>query len=131
MEHLDHLATKRLQWHMALSVEDRAKVVAMHGEEGKEERAQVFVATFTAADTNSDGLLDKAELKDFFGKMGANAEAASVPHMKESDTTEEDQEKIYALFNAATPGVEGISMQDFGTTMEIFKAKMAEMRAAM
>ena len=63
--------------------------------------------------------------------MGANAEAAGVPHMKESDTTEEDQEKIYALFNAATPGAEGISMQDFGTTMEIFKAKMAEMRAAM
>ena len=131
MEHLDHLAAKRLAWHMSLSVEDRAKVVAMHGEEGKEQRAAEFVATFTSADTNSDGLLDKAELKDFFAKMGANDEAAGIPHMKEGDTTEEEHEMIYAYFNSETPGVEGVNMQDLGQTMEIFKAKMAEMRAAM
>ena len=56
--------------------------------------------------------------------MGANSEAAGVPHMKEGDTTEEEQEMIYAFFNAATPGVEGVSMQDYGATMEIFKARM-------
>ena len=95
------------------------------------QREKDFVAAFTTADTNQDGLLDKAELKDFFTKMGQNAEAAGVPHMKEADTTEEDQEMIYALFNAATAGVEGVSTQDLGKTMYHFKNKMDEMRAAM
>ena len=38
-------------------------------EETKAERMQEFAATFGSADTNSDGLLDRAEFEDFMGKL--------------------------------------------------------------
>ena len=131
MQHLESLAGHRLAWHMALSEEDKAKVVTAHSEENKEARMASFVATFQSSDTNGDGLLQKAEFADFFKKLSQNAGAAGVPHMTEADTTEEQREQVWEMYNSQTAGTDGVSMADFGAVTEIFKAKLAELRAAM
>ena len=73
----------------------------------------MFAATFQSADTNSDGLLDGAEFKDFMGKMAANATAAGIPTQGPDSVEEEMQGKVYAFFNAQTEGTDGISTADF------------------
>ena len=59
------LAQKRLAWRNALSEEDQRKLQAERAawvnEETKATKMQEFMEVFTAADADSNGLLDKAE----------------------------------------------------------------------
>ena len=76
-EHLETVVQKRLAWFQSLSEEDQAKVradkQAVADEAVKAERGAEMMATFQAADTNQDGVLDVAEFTDFMNKMSQNA----------------------------------------------------------
>ena len=68
-----NLATKRLAWRQALSAEDLGKIAAEKAawtaEETKDAKMGEFAATFTASDTNGDGLLTIAEFDDCMNKL--------------------------------------------------------------
>ena len=66
----------------------------------KAQRVEEMTATFTTADSNADGLLDKAEFANFMQMASQNAAARDCPHMTEADIAEEDKETIWAYFNA-------------------------------
>ena len=126
------LAQARLAWHATLSEEDSAKVIAdraaLSDEATKAERMAEMAATFTAADTNSDGLLDRAEMADFLAKLGQNAAARGVPHMSEADITEEQKEAVWAYFNGLTGGTDGVSQADFMAGSQAIATKIREIR---
>ena len=126
------LAQARLAWHATLSEEDSAKVIAdraaLSDEATKAERMAEMAATFTAADTNNDGLLDRAEMSDFLAKLGQNAAARGVPHMSEADVTEDQKEAIWAYFNGLTEGTDGVSQGDFMAGSQAIAAKIREIR---
>ena len=68
------LCNKRIAWKNGLSAEDLAKVqaeqAAWAAEETKADRMAEVATTFATADTNADGLLDRAEFEDFMTKLG-------------------------------------------------------------
>lgn len=94
----------------------------------QEERKVEFVATFGAADSNQDGLLDKAEFTDMMEKLAQNAGARGCPHMNVADVDEESKEAIWAFFNGQTEGTDGVSAMDFGVAAMAIAAKTREMR---
>ena len=133
---LTTICTTRLAWHSALSADDQAKVVAdkqgaMADETIKAERMAEMVATFQAADTNQDGLLDKTEFSDFMGKIGQNAGARGIPHMVEAAVDEATKEAVWTFFNGQTEGVEGVAPADVQACVKAIAIKTREMRAAM
>ena len=77
----------------ALSEEDRAKVTAdreaASAEETKNERMAEMAATFGAADTNQDGVLNQEEFTDFMGKVKQNVNARGVPFAGQDEVTED------------------------------------------
>ena len=131
MTDLTSLAQKRLDWRNSLSEEDKAKLVAeknsWESEETKGERMAEFAATFGTADTNSDGLLDRAEFGDFMVKLGQNAQARGTPHQPDSDYSAEEKDGIYAIFNAKTEGADGVSQADFFAGMMEIGVKVREL----
>ena len=86
-----------------------------------------FAATFGSADTNSDGLLDRAEFEDFMVKLGQNSAARGVPHQPHADYSDEEKNAVYALFNAKNGDADGVSQADFFATMMEITAKIREM----
>ena len=125
------LAQKRLDWRNSLSDEDKAKLVtekqSWENEETKGERMAEFNATFTTNDTNADGVLTRAEFENFLVALGQNAASRQVPHQPDSDYTEEQKDAVYALFNAKTEGVDGVSGADFFAVMLEIGAKVREL----
>ena len=128
---VEMLAEKRLAWRNRLSAEDQAKLVAEKAawaaEETKGERMAEFDAAFAAADTNSDGLLDRAEFEDFMTKLGLNAEARGCPHQPDTDYTADEKNAIYDLFNGKTAGADGVTTADFFAVMQDVGAKVQEL----
>ena len=118
-EHLEAVVQKRMAWFGSLSEEDQGKVRAdkQMDEEAKQARQQEMQATFTTADTNSDGLLDKAEFTNFMKMMSQNAQARGVPSMSEDDVADADKEAIWGLFNGQTADVDGVSPLDVVASM--------------
>merc|ERR1712156_261630 len=55
----------------------------------KSERMAEMAATFSAADTNQDGVLSMEEFHDFMGKMKQNSEARGVPMAGRDDVPED------------------------------------------
>ena len=108
-----------MAWFGSLSEEDQGKVRAdkQMDEEAKQARQQEMQATFTTADTNSDGLLDKAEFTNFMKMMSQNAQARGVTSMSEDDVADADKEAIWGLFNGQTPDVDGVSPVDVVAAM--------------
>ena len=131
-EHLEAIAAARVAWLQSLSEEQRAAVradkEASNDEAVKAERMAEGQATFQTADTNNDGLLDKAEFKNFMEMMAQNAGARGVPHMNPADCDEELQEKIYAFFDAEDGNAgNGVSLADVVSCMGKIGAKCREL----
>ena len=134
-EHLDAIVNKRLEWFNALSAEQQAaaradRQAATTDETVKAERMAEMMATFQAADTNQDGLLDKTEFADFMGKMSQNATARGVAAMSESDVDEEMKEKVWGFFNGQTAGTDGVSAADVGAAIQAIGTRTRELVAA-
>ena len=83
-----------------------------------------FNASFGAADTNQDGLLDKAEFIDYESKQHANR-AARYGFEPLKGTDEQQGENYDKYWNKITPGTEGVSKQDFGVFASVWIATMA------
>ena len=101
--------------------------MAYRTEEGKAERTAEFGATFGSADTNQDGLLDRAEWDDFMSKLAANSAARDVPWPNDEAYPQELKDAVFELFNATTAGTEGISAADYHSTMGALMVKMLEL----
>ena len=124
------LAGKRLAWKTSLSAEDQGKLAEEHktweAEETKAERMAEFGATFSSADTDADGKLNRAEFEDFITKLGQNAAARGVPHQPDSDYSAEEKDGIYALFDAQGPEP-GVTSADFFAVMTQIAGKVREL----
>ena len=130
-EHLADIAAWRMQWMASLSDDQKAAMQADRAkwaaEETKQALMQEMAATFQAADTNADGVLDRAEFEDFMQKMQQNAAARGAPSVSADDVSDDLKEKMWAFYDAegAQPGV---SMADFGTATQKIAAHI---KAAM
>mmetsp|Transcript_27882 Transcript_27882/g.34615 ORF Transcript_27882/g.34615 Transcript_27882/m.34615 type:complete len:136 (-) Transcript_27882:88-495(-) len=130
-ENLDSVVQKRLEWFTALSAEDQAKVKAdkesaRTDEAVKAERTAEMMATFQAADTNQDGLLDITEFEDFMTKLSQNATARGIPTMSPADIDEEMKQKVWGLFNAEG-SADGVSPADVGAVIQKVAARTREL----
>ena len=105
--------------------EQNKKVLAdiMATEESKAAAGAEATATFQAADTDGDGLLNFAEFKDFASKTRANwvAKGGVGP-----EPTEKNMETSYAIHNSATPETEGISLADYFANVGQYMKARAE-----
>ena len=135
-EYLNEIAAMRLNWMASLSPEEQAAMgterAAWEDDALKAERMAELEATFQAADTNSDGLLDRAEFEDFMSKVGQNVAARGVPHMSVDSVDAEMKDKVYAFFDAEDGNVgNGVSLVDFLTgTEKVGQAIMALRQAS-
>ena len=122
-EHLDALAAKRMAWMGSLSDEDKQKLVAEKGswesEDTKAERMQEMQATFQAADTNEDGVLNQAEFVNFVNSMNSNLTARGVPNMG----FDGDEDQWYALYNAESGDQDGVTVANFFSCTKKLMAK--------
>ena len=107
------LAEKRLAWRNSLDEASRAALEAEHAswavEETKAERLAEFNATFAAADTNNDGVLDRAEFEDFMLKMSQNSAARNIPFQSHDDYSAEEKDGVFALFDNFNGETQGVS----------------------
>ena len=85
-----------------------AMKAAYAGEQKAELQGELF-ATFQACDTNQSGLLNEAQLIDFYTKAHANHTAKGWTAL-EIDT--EDIKVAYAILNQLTEGADGVSLMD-------------------
>ena len=81
---------------------------------------------FTAADANSDGLLDAAEYVTYYNSAMAEKTAAG----EWTDPTEDRAATQYALMNRVNPAQDGITYDDVKAFIAASMPKMAELRAA-
>merc|ERR1712196_28946 len=93
-----------------ITAEDDAKVNEWR-KANPEEAKQEFMATWGAADTDQNGLIDRTEYNSLVDMMVANAKAR---HGKDAKPTDEDKDFMYDLMNKITPDIDGISMMDMG-----------------
>ena len=130
-EHLDAIATVRKNWMAGLTDEEKGKLAAMKASMADEATKAASMAetqaTFQAADTNEDGLLQEAELMNFMKMMFQNMGAKGLPTMSEDLVTDELKASMWALYNAETEGADGVSMADFFTVGAKIQARMAEL----
>ena len=85
-----------------------------------------MTATFKACDTNNNGLLSQAEFPDWQNKTYQNYVARNGGAVDASA----DVDAWYAAYNALTPDVDGLSLDDINCMGPITKALIAEMMAA-
>ena len=88
--------------------------------------SQRLPVTFQAADTNADGVLDKAEFTDFMGKMSENAKARGVPAMSEADVDDATKDSVWGFFNGQSEG-DGVKPADIGTAIMAIGARTREL----
>ena len=82
-----------------------------------------MAATFQAADSNADGVLDRAEFEDFMQKMQQNANARGAPSVNADDLSDDFKEKMWAFYDAEGAQA-GVSMADFGTATQKIAAQI-------
>lgn len=131
-EHLQDIATWRVEWLSTLSDDEKAKLQADRAEwlaeETKAARMAEMAATFQTADTNADGVLNQAEFNSFLEMMQSNTIAKGVPAMNYADVEEAMKDKLFAFYDAVGEAP-GVTLADFGAGMNQFaaaiKAKMA------
>ena len=99
----------------------------MATEESKAAAGAEATATFQAADTDGDGLLNLAEFKDFAKKQHSNwiAKGGFGP-----EPTDANLETAYSVHNSATPETEGISLADYFANVGQYLKVRAEAAAA-
>ena len=85
-----------------------------------------MAADFTAADANSDGLLDAAEYVTYYNSALAEKTAAG----EWTDPTEDRAAIQYALMNRVNEAQDGITYDDVKAFIAASMPKMAELRAA-
>ena len=128
---LTKVAAWRKEWIASLSDDQRAAIAAdrasYSAEETKAERMGELAATFQAADTNADGLLDQAEFQDFMTKVGQNASARNVPFPAVGDVSDEIKQATFEVFNGITADSAGVSLADFGKATAAIYQKMQEL----
>ena len=107
--HLEEIVSERVAWIRTLAEDQKA---ALHAEENRstEEDLAELNETFGAADTNSDGFLDRAEFETFFGYMLRNYQARGTPVMDGYN-----YDVLFAFFNHASPE-NGVSISDLTTS---------------
>ena len=77
-----------------------------------------MAATFSAADTNQDGVLNQEEFTDFMGKMKQNSEARGVPMAGRDQVPEDLQQKMFAFMVAhSSEDADGVTMAGFGASL--------------
>ena len=134
MEHLAEVAQWRADWTTSRTVEEREQLLANRarwadeaGRAGLTDEIAEMAATFQVNDTNSNGVLTGAEFDGFIKATNQNAAARGLPVMSEDIYSEDIKAKIYALFNAQTADVDGISMADFHAGTVLVGAKVSEL----
>ena len=129
---VEEVAAWRAEWMASLSEEQKGALQADRAsyanEETKAERMTELAQTFNACDTNQDQLLDRVEMESFMKCLRQNSEARGVPSMDTDSVSDEMKDKVWALYNGATEGTDGVSMADFAkVTQEIGAAIKAAM----
>ena len=73
-----------------------------------------ITATFNAAATGENGVVNEAQYVDLCQKVDANYDAKGwvMPH-----NTEAQMKKGYAIINKLTPGVDGVSLNDYWNSL--------------
>ena len=131
MENIDALCQKRMSWRASLSEEQLAALSAEQAswgvEETKQARMTEFTETFAAADTDSNGLLSRAEFEDFLSKCCQNSGARNVPFEPLTNYSAAEMDGMYAIFNENTADVDGVSQADFFATMMKVQKRMGEL----
>ena len=107
------MSEKMSKWAL-LPAEVQAKAVEFHMKAQSDEALKAeFVAeteaTFKAADTDGNGLLNKATYSDYVDKVEQNYKArfGGAP-----EANEEIKGNWFAAMNAITPEVDGVSLAD-------------------
>ena len=112
---LNELIAERVAWRQSLTEDDKAKLEiekqAWTSNETKMPLIAEMLLTFQQADADSNMLLSEAEFGNFWTKHNSNSLGRGVPCPP--DYTDEQKPKVYAIYNAKTPGVDGVSLQDF------------------
>ena len=129
-ENLAEVVAMRAAWNASLSDDEKAKAqeerAAWGNEETKAERMAELQASFQAADVNEDGVLSQAEFVDFMGKLAGNLKARGVPSQGPDAINDDMKAKVWALYNAKTADVDGVSLPDFlGVVKDIQTAMQA------
>ena len=67
-----------------------------------------------------------AEFANFVGAVNSNMKARGVPVNENSSLTDDQKKAWYDLFNAKTPGTDGVTLDDFlGVTKDVQEAMAA------
>ena len=77
-----------------------------------------FVTTFRACDVNKDGVLKREEFLNFIVQ---NNEDRKKMFGESTIGDEHELNAWYDAYNMMTPTREGVSMEDFGSAMEIIR----------
>ena len=88
----------------------------MQSQEAREQSAQEFLTVYSDSDRDNDGLLNLEEWKAFTRRYSELKASRNEP---ETTQTDEIREKWYNVMNKATPGIEGVSMNDIGEVLSI------------
>ena len=126
-------AEGELAWVGTLSEEDQAKywdnVAAWEDPDRQGALLEEYNATFAAADTDNDGRLNPAELRDMFNKDIANMKARGIPVQDMSAMTEEQFQGFYDAINSMSeePGITSAELMSWGWAMT---KKMKELKQA-
>ena len=119
---MNAICEDRIAWVRSLSDDDKARLdaekAAMNNEETKAERGAEIAATFTANDTNADGLLNRAEFANFFKAINQNAAARGVPTQDFDAISDELKESMYAVFAGHNTEAEEVSLASFFATLQ-------------
>merc|ERR1712146_645022 len=93
-----------------ITAEDDATVAAWR-EANPEEAKQEFMATWGAADTDGDGLINRTEYNSLMDMMTANGKNR---HGKGLEFSTEDKDYMFDLMNKINPETDGFGMADLG-----------------
>ena len=132
MENVTAIAQFRLDWMNSLSEEDKTKLeeekANWANEEFKAERMAEMNATFQAADTNADGVLDATEFEDFMKKLMQNGRARGTPMPADESVSDDLKVKMFAFYDAVNAESQGVTLADFFAAGQQIQAKVAELR---
>ena len=128
-EFTTRVVQKQKEWMATLSEEQLAAIAAdaasWKDQAQVPERMAEVQATFNAADTNQDGLLDRNEMHDFMAKGYQNAVARGTPARDPSNMSDEEKDAFYAAMNSLSDA-EGVSMGEFMAWGKRYAVTMAQ-----
>ena len=118
-ETLEEISSRQLAWFKSLSKEDQAKVDADNARPDAEKKEE-FDHIWSLADESKDGLLQKDEMPNLFDLYVEKKARRDVPN---EPLTDEQKEAWYDFFEAQSPDVDGVSVEDYEKGYKIFTEK--------